>query len=215
MKTLKDVIYESILDDYDKLSNGIVLGDAIQDFLNTNYTSTKPFEISKKLNKDGKLTVSCKGEVSVKNRQLKSLTNEFFVFKEVDVFRCCHIPIQTLEGAPTKCREFDCTGCSKLSNLNGAPKEVGRMICSQCFGLESLEGVSRKVMNIDLSHCTRLTSLQGLPSKIYDLDISFCFELDKSNLKYMPKNINVLYGVDNCSYTKQEIMKQSRITELK
>ena len=114
MKSLR----ESLLDDdlIGKTDN--MIKDEIEAFLKENYKGS--IKISKEPNKDGKYEVSSTTNIEVKNKKIASLTNEYFVWVEVD-------------------RHFDCSYCNKLTSLKGAPKEVGGgFSCSGCSFLSFL-----------------------------------------------------------------------------
>ena len=96
MKTLKEYINESLLDD-DILDDETVL---VKAFLEENYEGK--FIISKSKNKDGKYIVNSKEGVYVKNPNIISLTNGLFEFNRIN-------------------GHFDCYNCNSLKDLQGAP----------------------------------------------------------------------------------------------
>ena len=151
MKTLKIYIKESIFDDVEDIaSNDTVL---IEQFLKDNYKITGSYII-----KGG--VVDVKGDVTVKNKNIESLTNGLFRFGVVS-------------------KDFDCTFCPGLVSLEGAPEEVGEVFwCAHCSGLISLKGGPKKVGGyFDCTSCTNLKSLEGAPEKVGDY--IYTYECDK------------------------------------
>ena len=151
MKTLKQYIKESLLDDEEELGDlGENIKDIIKQFLKDNYDGNFQYEISGEPDEDGKYIVDCKGSVRVLNKKIVDLTNEHFVFGEVT-------------------GDFYCSYCSSLTSFDGAPKEVGGdFYCSYCSSLTSLKGAPKKVDGeFNCRYCSSLTSLNGAP-KIVD-----------------------------------------------
>ena len=145
MKTL----YESLLDDDLITKTDKMIKDEIKLFLKETYNGV--VKISKKPNADGKYEVSSTGNVSVKNRDIISLTNGTFIWTVVGGdFYCnnCN-SLTSLEGAPKKVGgTFCCDMCISLISLEGAPKEVGgRFYCNNCAGKFTIEDV-KKVSNV-------------------------------------------------------------------
>lgn len=113
MKNLLEYIKESLLDDFDNLSDAIDPREEIKRFLNDTYfchlawAADKLFTISKKPNKDGLYLVDALSGswIEVKDSKKKSLeyiTNGIFVFNKVEgglSLRNC-INLKSLEGAP-------------------------------------------------------------------------------------------------------------------
>ena len=214
MKTL----YESILDDYNTLSKNMDPNEPdrinIKGWIEENYSIAGTIDISKKPNKDGKYIVSCNGRLNLQNQESTSLTNGMFIFKFVKTFNCSHSQIENLEGAPTECEEFRCSGCQKLVNLVGSPKKLSSaMHCDNCYNLKSLEGCSRFVRNVYCSCCHSLETLQGVPKQVNELYIDHCHNLKKANIKMLPRSIYKCYCID-CSYSKQDIIKNSRVEDV-
>ena len=118
MKSIKDYIIESLLDDEDDLVNS---NDAIiKSFIETNYKIIGSYTIKDNI-------VDVQGSVTVKNKNIESLTNGLFSFGKV-------------RG------DFNCYYCASLKSLEGAPKEVGRNFnCDNCPSLTSLEGAPKKI----------------------------------------------------------------------
>ena len=143
MKTL----YESLLDDDLITKTDKMIKDEIKLFLKETYNGV--MKISKKPNSDGKYEVSSTGNVSVKNRDIISLTNGTFIWSVVGGdFYCnnCN-SLTSLEGAPEKVgKYFYCDNCNSLTSLEGAPKKVGgTFCCDMCISLISLEGAPKEV----------------------------------------------------------------------
>ena len=149
MKNLNRYIKESLLDDEDVLMKNTgdeVIKNEILKFLKDNYKGV--CKISKKpIN--GKYIVDCSRSLEVKNRNITSLTNKYFVFGVVNGY-------------------FYCFDCKSLTSLKGAPKKVGgNFNCSYCESLTSLKGAPEKVGgSFSCSYCNSLTSLKGAPKEV-------------------------------------------------
>lgn len=70
--------------------------------------------------------------------------------------------LTSLEGAPTRCKQFYCAKCENLTSLEGAPKEAEEFYCYGCTSLRTLEGAPEKVKEFGCSSCKSLTSLEGI-----------------------------------------------------
>lgn len=84
--------------------------------------------VSKKPNDNGLYEVDCSKIVNVcpKRRNIEILTNDLFVFVNVN--------------------DFVLVGCTDLKTLKGSPKEVGgNFYCDGYINLTSLEGAPKKV----------------------------------------------------------------------
>ena len=113
MISLKEYLTEGILDVDDNLEKDYIK-TKIEDFINKNYKVTGKLKIN--LIKD-KYIVNCNKRVEEKNNNIKSLTNGFFEWGEVDgLFNCSYCnSLQSLEGAPKKVGGyFDCSYCKSL-----------------------------------------------------------------------------------------------------
>ena len=170
MKTLNEYIKESLLDIEGTLDSGNeAIKKSIEKWINDNYR-VKYLKISDNPNNDNIYEVDAR-DVFVKNKNIKSLTNDLFVWKTVrNYFNCCYCKYLTsLEGSPEKVDgDFGCTHCDSLTSLKGAPREVGgEFYCSSCKSLKSLEGAPEKVYGyFSCSNCDSLTSLEGAPEKV-------------------------------------------------
>ena len=165
MKTL----YESLLDDdlIDKTDK--IIKDEIKAFLKETYNGV--MKISKKPNADGKYEVSSTKTITVKNRNITSLTNGMFIWTTVDgsfgISYCDSL--KSFEGAPEKVGEnFHCSKCNSLESFEGAPKEIGGDFnCTGCNSLKSLEGAPRTINGYFRCYdCNSLTSLEGAPKEV-------------------------------------------------
>lgn len=201
MKTLKNILESSLLDDIDNI---LADGDAqaprvlIQEYLEENYDGK--WTISEKPNKDGLFEVSSNTDINVKNTKITSLTNGQFIWTSVKgEFNCFSYNLTSLEGAPNKVGHiFDCAGCEKLKSLEGAPKEVGIYFdCSGCKSLKSLEGAPKSVSHFYCSSCKSLTSLDGAPKKVGgSFNCAQCVEL--KSLNGAPEKIGLHFDCSNC-----------------
>lgn len=133
--------------------------DNIEKWIKENYTCTG-VEISDKPNKDGIYEVSG-NSVIVKNKNITSLTNGWFEWKETqEYFNCsdCY-ELESLEHSPKEVGgDFDCNDCRKLKSLEGSPKEVGGdFYCLYCDSLTSLEGAPNKIgKNFYCYYCKKM-----------------------------------------------------------
>ena len=206
MRSLKDILKESILDDIDtQIEKGDdAIKDEIMAFLNENYEGT--FKISKKPNTDGLYKVSSTKDVEVTNKNITSLTNGMFVWSKINgdfvCFNCSSL--ESLEGAPEKIGgDFDCSRCNSLTSLEGAPKEVGKDFdCRRCESLTSLEGAPEKVgRDFDCASCNSLISLEGAPKEVENMFICVNCKSLKS-LKGAPEKIGGDFDCFNCPSLK-------------
>lgn len=114
MKTLKEYINESLLDDFDAVSASSTtdIKKEIRQFLNDNYKRASSFKISRKPNNDGYYEVDCSKCLIIEvYNDITSLTNNLFIFVNV-------------KGS------FNCSYCKNLTSLEGAPKNIGGKIYS-------------------------------------------------------------------------------------
>ena len=182
MKTLKEYINEVLLTegllDIENNINYDISKDVIEEFLKENYNIKGAHTIKK--TKDG-FVVDVKGSIMVKNKDITSLTNEFFEFGSVS-------------------ENFNCHACESLTSLQGAPKEVGgRFCCNWCNSLKNLEGAPKKVGGggFDCAHCDNLTSLKGAPQKVDGgFDCMCCPSL--TSLESAPKKVGGGFDCGHC-----------------
>jgi hypothetical protein len=167
MRSLRESLLDNdLIEKTDKL-----IKDEIKAFLKENFKGVSSCKISRKPNSDGKYEVSSTKSIEVKNLNITSLTNEMFIWTNVDgyfVVRYCK-SLKSLEGAPEKVGgDFMCSDCDALISLEGAPKEVGgEFYCVRCKSLTSLKGAPEKVGGaFNCSMCTALTSLEGAPKEV-------------------------------------------------
>ena len=171
MISLYSYINEGIFDVDDNIENiDKSIKDQIKQFLKDNFKGASSCKISHKPNTDGKYEVSSSKNIKAKNEKITSLTNNMFIWTNVDGnFYCgwCE-SLASLEGAPKEVGgDFYCSDCNSLTSLKGAPKEVGGDFkCWMCDSLTSLEGAPEKVGNFYCSHCYSLTSLKGAPKEV-------------------------------------------------
>lgn len=148
MISLIEYIEESLLDDFDDLSNKLdsTLIESATKWIKENFTVSN-LKISNEYNSDGKFVVNAES-VTIKNPNIKSLTNDKFVWGVVDDFDCsfCNV-LPSLDGAPEKVKTyFDCSYCPGLTSLEGAPKEVGGDFdCCNCRSLKTFKGAPKEV----------------------------------------------------------------------
>ena len=214
MKTLKDILEASLLDDIeDTLSDGDVKVPRalVLEYLKDNYRGT--WIVSKKPDKDGLYEVSSNENIKVKNTKITSLTNDLFIWTSVKGnFNCSYCEkLKTLEGAPEIVKgNFDCVGCNSLKTLEGAPKEIGNSFdCSYCEELISLKGSSKEIKGtFNCSFCNSLKTLDGSPEEVgHDFYCRNCKSLE--SLDDFPKIIKGDFYCSNCGklFTTNDIKK--------
>ena len=239
MKSLKEHILEGILDIENNINidTSEMAKDVIEKFLKDNYNISGSYTI--KETKSG-FIVDVEDDVRVINKDITSLTNEFFEFgvvsrhfdcsgcktlqslngapKEVKwEFNCVNCnSLKTLEGAPQKAGSFDCRRCNSLTSLKGAPKEVGKdFYCSGCKSLKTLEGAPQKVGGFfDCSDCKSLKSLEGAPEKVRGFfNCSYCDNL--ISLEGAPKEVGRDFYCTHCviHFKKYDVEKYTKVTK--
>ena len=156
MKSLKDTLNESLLDDEDELfdRNDKTL---IELWIKENYKIYGTLKIYE--DKHG-FVVDSDADVEVANKDIKSLTNEMFRWGKITGW-------------------FDCKKCKKLRSLEGIPKECGRVDCSGCTGLRTLKGAPKKCDSFGCPECTGLISLKGAPQTVEDF---CCREIGRAHV---------------------------------
>ena len=204
MKTL----YESLLDDFDTLSNKIDPREAVKQFIETHCGCWK-YNISQKPNKDGKFEVSAKRVIirgkTPSQEGAPGITNGMFVWTNVESdFICNSNPnITSLEGCPKIVGgKFSCSFNPNLTSLEGAPEQCQSFDCSYCPKLTSLKGGPKMITGDNTNsrygaylcmHCDNLESLEGAPQQsrmIQQFAVSQCPKL--TSLKGISKKIDVL-----------------------
>ena len=177
MGSLKKYIIESLLDDEDEVFDGAKEGviSIIKDFLKTNYAIPSSYTI--KETKSG-FVVDVKGNIMLKNRKAKHLTNGLFEFGKI-------------KG------DFIVSSCD-IIDFVGGPKEIsdGDLSIQFCDDLESLEGCPKIVYNSFKIHgCPNLKSFEGAPEEIkWSFYCKSCDNITK--LKGFPKKVG-----SNCVFT--------------
>ena len=210
MKTLKEYINESLLDDFGAVSAASTadIKKEIKQFLKDNYKKYSCFKISKKPNNDGYYEVDCsKCKDIFADNNIMSLTNNLFIFVNVKgSFNCSWCKnLTSLEGAPEEIDgDFYCAHNQKLTSLKGAPKKVkGTFNCSACENLHSLEGAPNKVGGDFYCHfCDNLISLEGAPKEVLSFVCSYCKNL--TSLKGAPQKVRFFTCTDCNNLTSLE-----------
>ena len=145
--------------------------EQVRQFIKENYKGR--VKISSEPNKDGKYEVSAKGDVTVTNRNITSLTNNMFVFTSVD-------------------GNFFCCDCLNLKSLEGATENIsGNYYCVNCHSL-SLDNVSEKIKEKVVFNCEECDK--------YDLFVFCHFTLDKEDAikDLLPKSYVKINDKYNC-----------------
>jgi hypothetical protein len=221
MKTLKEYINESLLDDFDEIEKSVDARELVIQFLKDNYRRALVLKVSEKPNKDGYYEVDCsrRSVVEVYNKDITSLTNDLFIFVNIKGSFDCRSckKLTSLEGAPKEVGgNFNCSYCHNLISLKGAPQKVGDIFnCSYCDNLTSLEGAPKEVEgNFYCYSCKNLTSLKGAPEEIkYIFDLSNCPNL--TSLEGAPKKVRTWYNLGNVqSFDEYDIKKVCSVTKI-
>ena len=201
------LINSSLLDIEGTLDSGNeAIKKSIEKWIKDNF-KVEYLKISDNPNDDAKYEVSAK-QVSVYNRNITSLTNGLFVWKEAkEYFYCAYCDnLTSFEGAPKEVGGvFNCAYCDNLTSLEGAPKEVaGNFDCSWCESLTSLKGAPKKVGGDFICfNCISLTSLKGAPKKVGgDFDCDVCKSL--KSLKGAPKEVVGNFYCNGCTSLKSK-----------
>ena len=204
MKDLKLYINESILDVDDNIEH---VGDIaiVKNFINKNYTiinykGPADFNIRNEKTKDGKFIVDAQyHEVSVTNKDIKSLTNNMFVWGIVGNFYCKDCSkLKSLEGSPIQVNwNFSCEGCDTLTTLKGAPSIVKLSFsCKDCMSLTSLVGAPEKTGTFNCGLCQSLKSLKGAPKELTKFYCNGCISL--VSLNGSPKKVTDTFKCSDC-----------------
>ena len=219
-------LYESLLDDFDNLSDAMDPREEIKRFLNDTYhynlawTTDKVFTISKKPNKDGLYLVDALSGnwIEVKDSKRESLeyiTNGMFVFNKVVgglSLRNC-INLKSLEGAPREATHFGCVGCSGLKSLKGGPTKVNHFTCTGCNNLTNLKGSPRYVLkSFACDGCKNLKSLEGSPVVIgTHFSCGGCTNL--KSLKGAPKEVSGDFDCSSCGgdFSEMDVEKVCKV----
>lgn len=188
------ILNESLLDDDDVFYSPENDKKEIEKWIRNNYNIVGKLIIS------DDLVVNCSGDVTIKNRNMESLTNGLFRWGRIGRrFYCSHCAIASLEGAPEEVgKSFDCSDCHNLKSLEGAPEEVGvHFWCNACEELETLKGAPEAIGgSFECSGCDKLTSLEGSPKRVAGyFNCSYCGGL--TTLKGAPE------AVGGCLYCKR------------
>lgn len=205
MKSLKEYINESILDDFDEIEKTVDPRGQVIQFLEDNYIwgcNIKPdaFKISKKPNKNGKYEVKlivkfCPFLIIDSRYTQEYLTNNLFVFTEGNFSIRSNNKLKDLTGFAEKFNgSINIIGCDNLTTLEGLPKNVnGEFKCVSCHKLTSLKGSPEKVgVSCVIKNNPSLTSLEGAPKEVVNIfDLSDCINI--KSLKGAPKKVGIWY----------------------
>ena len=179
MKTL----YESLLDDFDTISNNMNPRDEIMLFLKANYINLiSRFVISKKPNEKGLYEVKCNESMIQVSKNFTRVTNGIFEFV----------------NRPRKKIKFYCGWGGNLESLEGLPKEIEylQIMHAPMSSLKDIKGWPEVVDEFVLFNCPNLVSLEGGPKYVNAMmDIDTCgkqFTKDEVN-KYIKTNPDTKY----------------------
>lgn len=156
MNSLHEYLLESLNDIKD-----------VEDFLKNNYNGK--WVISKKPNEKGLYEVSAPHSViSIKNKNIKSLTNGLFEFTNVGTFECIKCSnLLSLEGSPKEVGTFTCTHCNSIIDLTGSPEIVKyEFNCKYCNSLKSLIGSPKETEDFFIEYNPNLKDAKGAPEKV-------------------------------------------------
>jgi hypothetical protein len=206
MKTLKEYINESLLDDFDEIEKTVDdPREQVIQFLEDNYVwgcNIKPntFKISKKPNRDGKYEVDVTSKflpcLIIDSRYTQEhLTNDLFIFTSGNFSIRNSNKLKDLTGfAETFDGTINIIGCDNLTALEGLPKIInGEFKCVSCHNLKSLKGSPEKVgSSCVIKGNPKLTSLEGAPKEVINIfDFSDCVNI--KSLKGAPKKVGIWY----------------------
>lgn len=207
MKSLKEYVKESILDDIDvqmENTDRILVEKFIRDNYNLYHAKEdkKFVTVSDVPNKDGMYEASTECHVYLNGDHNKYLTNGMFVWKYVGGwFTCSQCKgVISLEGSPREVNGyFSCRDCPKLKSLKGGPEKVkGYFDCFNCESLESLEGCPKIVtQKFDCGNCTSLKSLKGVPKSLSTFYCNNCTSL--KSLKGGPEKLRMEFDCSGCT----------------
>lgn len=170
-KKKRKSLKESLLDDFDTLSDKTDYRKEVEEFLKANVDEYKKLIISETPNKDGFYEVSSKGNVTFNGPDNPPrLTNGLFVWTTIKgSFDCSYnLGLETLEGGPVDVMiSFLCNQCPKLESLEGAPKKIGcDFECDWCKSLKTLKGAPKSIFgNFSCCNCNNLKSLKYGPER--------------------------------------------------
>ena len=217
VRSLKECIIESLLDSEDEVFDGAKESviSIIKEFLNDNYDIRGSYTVNET---KGRFIVDIKGSAEVTNKNITSLTNEFFEFGVVsEDFNCCKCKkLKSLKGAPKEVgNDFICPKCNSLKTLEGAPEKIGRdFACPFCDSLKTLEGAPKEVgKGFYCNYCESLTSLKGAPKKIGEgFYCDYCESL--TSLKGAPKEVGGKFDCSRCAtqFTEEDVKKYTTVS---
>ena len=157
MKTLKEYINESLLDDFDDIEKSQDNRQEVIQFLEDNYHAFKfidlfdIFEISDKPNKKGFYEVKYLNknlECAITNYDLEHLTNGLFIFTSGKFYIRNQHKLKDIMGFSEKFNgSIGLYGLSNLKTLKGLPKKItgGDLSIVSCNNLKTLEGCPTEV----------------------------------------------------------------------
>lgn len=183
MKTL----YESLLDDFDTLSQNSTLA-LIKDFIAQNYLFNNKsvqnvdsmVKISKKPNKKtGLYEVKCtKKTIAIKlSKDAPSLTNDIFTWTTVagNFIIESNPNILTLKGCPESVDGvFTCEYLPNVTSLEHSPKTVGRFMCWGMNSVKTLQFCPIIQDAVTIGYNKNLETLKGLEYESGKINVFFC-----------------------------------------
>lgn len=166
LEKLMKTLYESLLDDFDTLTNNMNPRDEIMLFLKTNYINPiSRFVISKKPNEKGLYEVKCNESTIQVSKNFTRVTNGMFEFvnrpkKKIKLYCGWGANLESLEGLPDEIEYLHILGNNKihsLKDIKGWPEIVNDFILFNCPNLISLEGGPKYVKDkIQTEACGKL-----------------------------------------------------------
>ena len=153
MIDLKQYIEESLLDDFDAISNNMNPRDEIMLFLKTNYINPiSRFVISKKPNEKGLYEVKCNESTIQVSKNFTRVTIGFFEFV----------------NRPRKKFKFYCGWGGNLESLEGLPEDIEylQIMHAPMSSLKDIKGWPDKIEDLTLWSCPNLVSLEGGPKYV-------------------------------------------------
>lgn len=198
MRDLKQYIKESILTDFETLSNNdnIIFREAIVKFIKDTYAtpSASKFRISKKPKVNGKYLVNVSGNVTLKNpSDTEYLTNGLFEFGKVDGdFIIMNYQngnrgiLKSLEGSPREITGLFRISEQQLTSLKGRPESVGRLILCN-LDITTLKDSPKEIYELYISN-TKIKNFEGLPKRI-DGNFTCTSNPELVSLEGLPKRV--------------------------
>ena len=216
MKTLKEVLNESLLDNVDvTMQQGtayiryINSCKSIIEFIEANYelynighmNINDMFIIHEKPDSDDKYLVDSKVSVHLKDSSLTTLEHDLFKWNTImGEFTCTNCnKLKSLKGSPIDVRsDIQIRKCNSLESLEGFPKKCGYSIWIQDNNsLKSLNGICKARHSYEITNCNSLESLEGFPANNTSGNLTLC-GCGLKSLKGAPATVGGTFNIRGC-----------------